>query len=241
MIVVPAIDLLDGKVVRLQQGDYTKSSVYGDDPLELANKLEHQGFRHLHLVDLSGAREGKIIHGDLVKKITKETKLMVDFGGGIRSDADVEWLLDAGVNQINCGSIAVKNPETVIGWLQRFGPDKIMLSADAKDNKVAVSGWTESTAMTISELIKKFLPYGLQYVTCTDIGRDGMLTGPAMDWYRALLAEFDGLKLIASGGIRSAEDLIGLRAGGLYGAVTGKALLEGQINANELKELSLLW
>ena len=240
MIVIPAIDLLDGKVVRLSQGDYTKSSIYATDPVELAKNLEEQGFTHLHLVDLNGAREGKIIHAGVVKKIALETRLTIDFGGGIRSNEDVAALMEAGVTRINCGSLAIKQPEKIIEWLRVFGSEKIILSADVRSKKISVSGWTENTAVGLSDLIKQFIPHGLQFVTCTDITRDGMLSGPALELYTELLGEFNEIKLIASGGIRTSEDLISLREAGLYGAITGKALLEGQLDAAELKSKYLL-
>lgn len=240
MIVIPAIDLLDGKVVRLSQGDYNKSSVYAADPVALAIRLEEQGFTHLHLVDLNGAREGKVVHGGVVKSIVSKTKLTLDFGGGIRSQEEVAALIEMGVKRINCGSLAIKKPEKIIEWLRVFGPEKIILSADVRNKKISVSGWTENTAVGLSDLIKQFITHGLQFVTCTDITRDGMLSGPALELYADLLKEFNDLKLIASGGIRSSKDLISLREAGLYGAITGKALLEGQMDAAELKSKHLL-
>lgn len=240
MIIFPAIDIIGGKIVRLEQGDYSRQSTYGDHPLELARRFESEGFTHLHLVDLDGAREGRLVNDSVVRTICSETGLQVDAGGGIKTADDARRLFDLGVRQINIGSMAQRNPKAFEQLLITFGPDRIILSADVRNGRIAVNGWKDETQTTIEELIMRYRASGLCYVTCTDISRDGMLGGPATSLYESLIRQFPDVRIIASGGVAGASDLIGLKKTGCYGAITGKALLQGRITAEELTSNQLL-
>lgn len=233
MRVIPAIDLLHGKCVRLTQGHYQDSKIYADDPLEVAKAFEGAGLRYLHLVDLEGARSQHVVHYKILEKIATRTSLIIDFGGGIKSDLDVRIALESGAAQITAGSLAVTNAALFLAWLEELGPDVLLLGADAKDRKIAVSGWTEMSDHDIIEWIRFFEEKGIRNVVCTDISKDGMLDGPAVGLYADIL-NASRVNLIASGGIRDLADLDVLKKTGCEGAIIGKALYEGRISLPDL-------
>lgn len=235
MRIIPAIDIIDGKCVRLTQGDYGQKKVYNENPLEVAKSFEDAGLNYLHLVDLDGAKAGTVVNWPVVSEITSKTNLKVDFGGGIKKEKDILELLALGVKQVNLGSIAVKEPEIVYGWIKKFGADKIILSADVKYEKIQISGWQENAAIAINDFIERFQTNGTKYVTCTDISTDGMLAGPNINLYKKLLKLFPEIKLIASGGVSSIHDVNELNALGLDGVIIGKAIYEGKIQLEDLK------
>lgn len=231
--IVPAIDLIDGACVRLYQGDYSKKTVYGNDPVEMAKAFEAEGAEYLHLVDLDGARTGKVANAGILEKICKQTALKVDFGGGIQAAEDLRVAFDAGAVQVNVGSAAVKEPERFMAWLEAFGAERIILSADVREGKVMVRGWQESSSLSIEALIEQFLPAGLAYLTCTDISRDGAMTGPNTNLYASLCHQYPGLFITASGGIHAVTDLPALEATGVKAAITGRALYEGAFTLSQ--------
>lgn len=237
MRIIPAIDLIDGKCVRLTQGDYAQKKIYNENPVEVAKSFEDAGLEYLHLVDLDGAKAGSVVNWKVVEAITSQTKLHVDFGGGIKTDEEIQRLFDLGVEQVNLGSIAVKDPARVRAWIKKFGSEKIILSADIKDGMIAIHGWQENSTLTIEHFVQDFIERGIEYVTCTDISTDGMLTGPNLELYKNLLIRFPQLSLIASGGVSGKEDLIKLRNIGVDGVIVGKAIYEGRIQMNELAEI----
>ncbi|MGB5236674.1 MAG: 1-(5-phosphoribosyl)-5-[(5-phosphoribosylamino)methylideneamino] imidazole-4-carboxamide isomerase [Flavobacteriaceae bacterium] len=252
MRVIPAIDIIEGKCVRLSKGDYATKKVYNENPLEVAKAFEAHGVEYLHLVDLDGARAKEIINYDILEQIASGTSLKIDFGGGLNSERDLETAFNSGAKQITGGSIAVRRPEVFLDWLGRFGPEKIILGADAKDEKVAISGWEEDTALDLIPFIESHRKKGVKYVICTDISKDGMLQGPAEDLYRRIIEKthinkttigmsgvederVPGIKLIASGGISCLNDLIRLQGVGCDGAILGKAIYENKIGMKELE------
>jgi phosphoribosylformimino-5-aminoimidazole carboxamide ribotide isomerase len=237
MRIIPAIDLIDGKCVRLTQGDYAQKKVYNENPLDVAKSFEDQGLQYLHLVDLDGAKAGKVTNWKVVESITAHTKLIVDFGGGIKTDDEIRKLFERGIQQVNLGSIAVKEPQKVIQWIDEFGSDKIILSADVKNNTIAISGWQESSSINIRNFLRDYIENGIEYVTCTDISTDGMLTGPNIELYKTLILSFPQLHLVASGGVGTMEDLQELKRIGVDGVIVGKAIYEGRV---KLEELALL-
>jgi phosphoribosylformimino-5-aminoimidazole carboxamide ribotide isomerase len=237
MIIIPAIDLIDGKCVRLTKGEYDTKKVYSDDPLEMAKRFEAHGFERLHLVDLDGAKAGKVINLAVLETICANTALKVDFGGGIKSDQDLEHVLNAGADQVTIGSLAVKDPEKLKEWIAKYGPDRIILGADVKDNKIAVSGWLETSSLDLFDFLKAYYALGIRHVLCTDISKDGMLEGPAFDLYNALMRAYPDLQLIASGGVSGIEDVKQLKENGIPSVVIGKAIYEGRIDLNELAKL----
>lgn len=236
MRIIPAIDLIDGKCVRLTQGDYAQKKIYNENPAEVAKSFEDAGLKYLHLVDLDGAKAGKVINWKVVEAISSATNLIIDFGGGIKTKEEVKQLFDSGVKQVNIGSLAVKNPATVHQWIEEFGADKIILSADVKNELIAISGWQENSNLTITEFIDSYQRKGLHYVTCTDIAVDGMLTGPNVALYEKLLTAFPDIKLIASGGVSSTKDLDALQRIAVDGVIIGKAIYEGRIELNQLSK-----
>lgn len=237
MIVFPAIDVVDGKVVRLRQGDFNDKKIYSDSPLATAQLFEAAGITNLHLVDLDGAKAGTVINWKTIETICTGTSLKVDVGGGIKSEATIASLLNLGVDKVNLGSVAVKNPELVIQWLTLFGSERIILSADVKKELIAIHGWAESSTLSIYELVDTLVPHGLKYVTCTDIETDGMLSGPNFNLYKTLMNRYPDLYWIASGGVSQLNDLIQLQEKNIYGAIVGKAIYEGRIELSELKTL----
>ncbi|MFZ6010912.1 MAG: 1-(5-phosphoribosyl)-5-[(5-phosphoribosylamino)methylideneamino]imidazole-4-carboxamide isomerase [Bacteroidota bacterium] len=234
MKIIPAVDIIKGQCVRLTQGDYDTKKVYYEDPLEVAKMFEDAGIQYLHLVDLDGAKAGQVTNWDVVKSIAGNTRLHVDFGGGIKTEKEISKLFDLGVRQVNLGSIAVKSPEVVYGWIEKFGPDKIILSADVKNNKVAISGWLEDSAILITDFIERYLQHGIRHITCTDISQDGMLSGPNIELYKNLSKLYPTIKFIASGGVSSLDDLKALKKVAVDGVIVGKAIYEGRIPLHEL-------
>lgn len=239
MKIIPAIDIIDGKCVRLTQGDYKKVKVYRDDPVEVAKEFEAADLEYLHLVDLDGAKKGKVVNWKVIESIQAETALKVDFGGGVKTDGEVEELLELGIDQINIGSLAIKDPNKFIGFLQKYGSENFVLSADVKNEWIQLVGWTEASTTTIYDLTAQFEKEGLQYITCTDINTDGMLQGPNFGLYKKLKKRFPKLKITASGGISSVMDLKELKYINIYGAIVGKAIYENKIDLWELKKFSL--
>ncbi len=236
MRIIPAIDIIEGRCVRLEQGDYARKKLYGTNPVALAEKLEQQGFRYLHLVDLDGAKAGRPVNLKVLEQIASRTALRIDFGGGVKNTEALEQVFDAGAQQVTAGSIAVKKPETVTRWLERFGPEKIILGADVKEGKVYINGWKTETDWELFPFLEFYLKKGIQTVVCTDIARDGLLQGSAVALYREIVKTFPSLKLIASGGVNSAGDLAALQKAGLDGAIVGKALLENKITMDQIKD-----
>lgn len=238
MRIIPAIDIIDGKCVRLTQGDYAQKKVYNENPLEIARSFEGAGLEYLHVVDLDGAKAGKVINWEAILSITSHTKLRVDFGGGIKTAEEMRKLFDAGVKQVNLGSIAVKDPELVHEWIESYGADKIILSADVRNEKVAVSGWTEESALSIADFIGSYVKKGIRHITCTDISTDGMLQGPNLALYTKLTNLFPEIRLVASGGVSSVADLHALEQTKVEGVIVGKAIYEGKIDLATLSHLS---
>jgi len=237
MRIIPAIDIIEGKCVRLSKGDYSTKKIYNEDPLEVAQEFEDAGLQYLHLVDLDGAKEKHIVNWRVLEKLAGKTKLEIDFGGGIKSDDDLRIAFECGARQITGGSIAVKEPVTFTSWITKYGAEKIILGADAHEGKIAVSGWQESSENEIGQFIQDYVDKGIEYVISTDIAKDGMLEGPSFELYRNLLESMPELKLIASGGVSSMDDLYQLKELNLDGAIVGKAIYEGRINLFELRDL----
>lgn len=234
--VIPAIDIIDGKCVRLTQGDYEQKKIYNEDPAEVAKEFEDAGIKRLHLVDLDGAKEKRIINHKVLEKIANSTKLIIDFGGGIQSDVDIQKAFDFGARMITGGSIAVKNQEMFLGWLEKFGTEKIILGADAKDEMIAISGWQESTKVSVYDFIEEYLKKGIKYTISTDVAKDGLLQGPSFELYEKMQAKFSDLKIIASGGVSEMKDLEKLNDQGVFGVIVGKAIYEGKISLKELEK-----
>jgi phosphoribosylformimino-5-aminoimidazole carboxamide ribotide isomerase len=237
--IIPAIDLIDGKCVRLSQGDYGRKTVYNEDPLEVARMFEDAGIRRLHLVDLDGAKASHIVNYKTLETISSKTTLVIDFGGGLKSDEDLRIAFENGAAMITGGSIAVKNRDIFLHWIELYGPEKIILGADAKDNKIAVSGWTEATELQVVDFIGSYIASGISKVISTDISKDGMMSGPSFDLYREVLEQFPDLYLIASGGIASMDDILRLKEMGVPGVITGKAIYEGKIDLSEIEKYNL--
>lgn len=238
MRIIPAIDIIDGKCVRLTQGDYAKKKIYNENPLEMARTFEDAGLKYLHLVDLDGAKAGKVMNWKVIESITSKTNLKIDFGGGIKTADEINRLFSAGVQQVNLGSIAVKNPELVYSWLEVYGPEKIILSADVKDEFIAIGGWLENSNISIIDFLGDYLKKGIRFITCTDIRTDGMLQGPNVELYTKILNTFPAIKLIASGGVSGKEDIEKLKKIKVDGVIVGKAIYEGRIDLNTLTEIS---
>ena len=236
MRIIPAMDILNGKCVRLTQGDYATSKVYDAHPLEMAKRIEADGLKYLHLVDLDGARSNHIVNYDVLKDITSQTSLVVDFGGGLKSTEDVAIAFDNGAHQVTAGSIAADQPALFMDWIDQYGTEKIILGADSRNRMLAIHGWLTVTDVDVIEFISSFADKGITYTICTDIGKDGMLTGPAFDLYKSILATTP-IHLIASGGIHTMHDLEQLKQLGCEGAIIGKAIYEGIISLNELSTL----
>lgn len=234
MRIIPAIDIIDGKCVRLSQGDYDQKKVYSENPLDIAKSFEDAGLKHLHLVDLDGAKAGKVTNWNVVENLCKNTNLKIDFGGGIKTQEEAEKLFDLGVAQINLGSIAVKNPDLVTKWIETYGSERIILSADVKNEMIAISGWLEAATITLSDFVRDYESRGIRYVTCTDISTDGMLKGPNVELYKKLKTLFPNVNVIASGGVSGMHDLHDLLATGVDGVIVGKAIYEGRVTLEEL-------
>lgn len=231
---IPAIDIIDGKCVRLTKGDYDQKKVYNDDPVEVAKQFESLGFRRLHVVDLDGAKSKHIVNVDVLKAITSATNLIVDFGGGIKTDNDIELAFANGASLVTIGSIAVTQPELFASWLEKYGADRIILGADVRNGKISINGWKEDSAEDLLPFLKYYINKGVINVLCTEISKDGMLEGPATELYKEVMAEYPNLNLIASGGISSNEDIKELNKYGIPSVVFGKAIYEGKIDMKEL-------
>ncbi len=232
--IIPAIDLIDGKCVRLSQGDYNKKTVYNENPLEIAKMFVDAGIRRLHLVDLDGAKAHHIVNQKVLEIIATKTNLIIDFGGGLKSDEDLRIAFESGAQMITGGSIAVRNPEIFIAWIEKFGAEKIILGADVHEEKIAVGGWLESTDIELMPFIQNYMQKGIFKVICTDISKDGMLAGTSLDLYKKMLQIEPEMYLIASGGVSSIADIELLEQAKIPAVITGKAIYEGKFKLNEL-------
>ena len=239
MRIIPAIDIIDGKCVRLTKGDYNTKKVYNENPLEIAKAFEGAGIQYLHVVDLDGAKASSIVNYKTLEQLATKTNLKIDFGGGLKSDEDLKIAFESGANQITGGSIAVKKPDIFKNWIQSYGSDKIILGADCKNEKIAVSGWLEESDLDVIPFISKYQSKGIDYVICTDISKDGMLEGPSFDLYKRILSEVPSIKLIASGGISKFDELPKLAEMGCEGVIIGKAIYENRISLKELENFIL--
>ena len=233
---IPAIDIIGGQCVRLTKGDYDQKTVYRDSPAEVAREFENIGFKRLHVVDLDGAKSKHIVNEQVLQTITAETHLTVDFGGGIKTDEDIEKAFTAGAAMVTIGSIAVTNPDLFMGWLEKYGSDRIILGADVRHGKISINGWKEDSSEDLLPFLRKYVDAGVKNVLCTEISKDGTLAGPAIELYRQVMAAYPELHLIASGGVSSIEDIQALDTAGIPAVVFGKAIYEGRIDLNELRE-----
>jgi phosphoribosylformimino-5-aminoimidazole carboxamide ribotide isomerase len=238
--IIPAIDIIDGKCVRLSQGDYSRKTIYNEDPLEVAKMFEAYGLQRLHLVDLDGAKAHHIVNHKVLENIALHTTLTIDFGGGLKSDRDLDIAFEAGADMITGGSVAVKTPAVMRKWIETYGSDRIILGADAADRKIAVSGWTEETGLDIFAFIRQWMEKGIDQVISTDISRDGMLTGPSLELYQEILQNNPGIYLIASGGVGSLQDILELEKIGIPAVIVGKAIYEGKVTLEELGRINTL-
>ena len=238
MEIIPAIDIIDGKCVRLTQGDYNQKTIYNEDPLEVAQMFQDAGLKRLHLVDLDGAKAGEVKNWKVLEKLASKTSMVIDFGGGIKQETDLTVVFESGAALATIGSLAVKAEATFVSWIQKYGAEKFLLGADVKDEKIAVSGWLETTDIWIYDFIEKYMAHGVQQLFCTDVSKDGKLEGPSLFLYKQILEKFPSLYFIASGGVSSIEDLELLRETGCSGAIVGKAIYENRISLKELSELN---
>ena len=239
MHLIPALDIIDGKCVRLTQGDYNQKKVYSEDPLEIAKKFAGAGVRKLHVVDLDGARAKQIVNYKILEVIATKTELDIDFGGGLKSSDDVRIAFECGARQVTIGTIAVKDPDLFLNWLEKYSAERIILGADFKDGKIAIHGWQEESEMELFPFIRDYLGKGVRYSICTDVSKDGLLEGSAVQIYKDIVKEFRELFLIASGGITSMDELEELRKIGCYGAIIGKAIYEGYIQLADIEKWML--
>ena len=230
---IPAIDIINGQCVRLTKGDYDQKTVYGK-PLDMALEFERIGYKRLHVVDLDGAKSKHIVNDAVLREITSSTNLVVDFGGGIKTDEDIEKAFAAGASMVTIGSIAVTNPDLFLGWLEQYGTDRMILGADVRHGKISINGWKEDSAEDLLPFLKKYVDAGVRNVLCTEISKDGTLAGPAIELYQEIMDTYPQLHLIASGGVSSLNDIIALNAAGIPAVVFGKAIYEGKINLKEL-------
>lgn len=238
MKIIPAIDIIDGKCVRLTQGDYNQKTIYNEHPLEVAREFEDAGFTRLHLVDLDGAKAGQVRNWKVLETLAAKTSMIIDFGGGVKTQKDAQIVLDSGAALVTVGSIAVKAEETFVSWLRHFGAEKFLLGADVKDEKLAVHGWLETTDVWIYDFIRKYLDHGVTQVFCTDVAKDGALQGPSTELYKNILSEFPQLQFIASGGVSNIDDVHQLAEIGCTGAIIGKAIYEGRVTLKQLQEVN---
>ena len=233
---IPAIDIIDGKCVRLTKGDYDRKTVYRDQPAEVAREFEQLGFKRLHVVDLDGAKSKHVVNDAVLRQITTATKLTVDFGGGIKTDEDIEKAFAAGAAMVTVGSVAVTQPDLFMGWLERYGAERMILGADVRHGKISINGWKEDSSEDLLPFLRKYIDAGVRNVLCTEISKDGTLSGPAIDLYRQVMAAYPELHLIASGGVSSIDDIKALDAAGIPAVVFGKAIYEGRIDLHELAQ-----
>lgn len=234
---IPAIDIIDGKCVRLTKGDYNQKTVYNDSPADVARQFEDMGFKRLHVVDLDGAKSKHIVNDHVLKAITDATNLKVDFGGGLKTDDDLKKAFEAGASMVTIGSIAVTKPELFLSWLEEYGADKLILGADVRNGKISINGWKEDSAEELLPFLKQYVDHGVKNVLCTEISKDGTLQGPAIELYRQIMDAYPTLHLIASGGVGSTDDIRNLNESGIPAVVFGKAFYEGKINIEELWQL----
>lgn len=237
--IIPAIDIIDGKCVRLSQGDYEQKKIYNENPLEVAKQFEDAGIRRLHLVDLDGAKQKKVVNYNVLEQIVGKTNLTVDFGGGVQTNEDIRAVFDSGAAQVTAGSIAVKNPALVGNWLAEFGSERIILGADAKNGKIAVSGWQETSDIWLADFVTTYVEKGIQYTISTDVAKDGMLAGPNVEMYRTLQAQFPELYIIASGGVSTFDDIKQLAELSIFGVIVGKAIYENRISLKEIERFMI--
>ena len=230
---IPAIDIINGQCVRLTKGDYDQKTVYGQ-PLEMAQEFERIGYQRLHVVDLDGAKSKHIVNSQVLSQITTATNLTVDFGGGIKTDEDIEIAFNNGASMVTIGSIAVTEPQRFMGWLEKYGPERIILGADVRNGRISINGWKEDSSEDLLPFLKKYIEAGVSKVLCTEISKDGTLAGPAIDLYKKVMETYPELHLIASGGVSSMDDIKALDAAGIPAVVFGKAIYEGKINLQEL-------
>lgn len=236
MEIIPAIDLIDGKLVRLTEGDYSKKTVYQTDPIDMAMQFEDAGITRLHVVDLDGAKKGSVVNWKVLEEITAKTSLLVDFGGGVKQESDVQRIIECGASWVTVGSMAVKQPAVFSDWLDQYGADRFFLGADVRDEKIAVGGWLETTTQDVHEFITRYTNLGLYYIFCTDISKDGKLEGPSTPLYKKILSGNSDVKLVASGGVSTIDDLHLLKEAGCHGVIIGKAIYENRITVAELKK-----
>lgn len=234
---IPAIDIINGQCVRLTKGDYEQKTVYGN-PIDMAKQFESVGFKRLHIVDLDGAKSHHIVNDSVLKAITSQTNLCVDFGGGIKTDHDIEAAFAAGAEMVTVGSVAVTHPERFMGWLKKYGADRLILGADVRNGKISINGWKEDSEEDLLPFLRRYVEAGVRNVLCTEISKDGTLTGPAVELYKSVLKVYPGLHLIASGGVASIDDIKRLEAAGVPAVVFGKAIYEGRIDLRELIKTS---
>lgn len=238
MHIIPAIDIIDGKCVRLTQGDYSQKKEYNSNPLEVAQMFADAGLRRLHLVDLDGAKQKRVINYKVLEKIATYTSLHIDFGGGIQSDEDIRIAFECGARQITGGSIAIRQPELFESWLKQFGSEKIILGADAKNERIAVSGWQETTEVWIYDFLEEYTRKGIKYVISTDVAKDGLLQGPSFDLYKNIMDKTPTIQLVASGGVSCMADVERLAEMNIFGVIIGKAIYEGTIQLAELSKMA---
>jgi phosphoribosylformimino-5-aminoimidazole carboxamide ribotide isomerase len=234
MEIIPAIDIIDGKCVRLTQGDYAQKKLYNEHPLEVAKTFEGAGLKRLHLVDLDGARLGKVKNWKVLELIAGKTNLLIDFGGGIKTSKDADIVLNSGAAMATIGSLAVNNEALFVEWIDQYGPNRFLLGADVKEEKIVIHGWQETTEILIYDFIEKYAARNMRQIFCTDVSKDGLLQGPAVDLYKKIILKFPSLNLIASGGVSSIDDLHQLQEAGCHGAIIGKAIYEGRVTLKEL-------
>ncbi|WP_295118415.1 1-(5-phosphoribosyl)-5-[(5-phosphoribosylamino)methylideneamino]imidazole-4-carboxamide isomerase [uncultured Chitinophaga sp.] len=237
--IIPAIDIIGGKCVRLTQGDYAQKTVYNEHPLEVAKEFEDAGITRLHLVDLDGAKKGAVVNWKVLEDIAGKTNMVIDFGGGIKTDKDISIVFESGAAMATIGSVAVKQPEIFFGWLQQYGADKMFLGADVKGENIAVGGWLETTELSVYDFLQSNVDKGVTNVFCTDISKDGLLQGPSVDLYKKILERFNNIHFIASGGVSNIRDVEALQEAGCAGAIIGKAIYENRISISELKQFNV--
>lgn len=237
--IIPAIDIIDGKCVRLTEGDFSRKTVYNENPLEVAKQFADAGIRRLHLVDLDGARAGSVANLRVLERIAADTDLLVDFGGGIKTEREMESVLNAGATFVTLGSVVVQQPELFGAWIAKYGPEKYFIGADVREQKIAVSGWQDQTNIDAIEFIRNLMTQRVHYYFCTDISKDGKLEGPAEELYRRIIARCPGIRLVASGGITTIDDILCMEKLGCEGVIIGKALYEGRLSLKELEQFNV--
>lgn len=239
MEIIPAIDIIDGKCVRLTQGDYAQKKIYNEHPLEVAKEFEAAGLQRLHLVDLDGAKAGQVKNWKVLETLAEKTKLTIDFGGGIKTEEDVRIVFNSGAALATVGSIAVKDEAELVKWFRTHGAEKFLLGADVKNEKIAIGGWLETTDIWVYDFIEKYINHGVKQVFCTDVSKDGKLEGPAVELYKNIIEKFPALHFIASGGVSSIDDVYALRDIGCAGTIVGKAIYEGRIRIEDLHKIDI--